>query len=289
MADIFDVRNALHTGAYQQCINEAERSSTDDDECKVLMYRAMVALGKYAIVKSEIGSDASSDLQAVKRLATYHKGSKAGVVAEVKKLQEDGISMSNPTVALLSGTVFFLEGAHDEALRCLKHSGAESSETVALAAQVLVAMHRPDMAKKELKKMEEIDEDSTLCKLTKSWIGLAIGGEGELSHEEAFYNFKELSEKYGDTPLLLNGQAAALLQSGKFEEAEQALEEAQTKDPNNAETMINMIALYAHVGKSPDRLFAQLKDEHPNHPYTVAFVAKEDEFDELSAAAGSSA
>jgi coatomer protein complex subunit epsilon len=51
------------------------------------------------------------------------------------------------------------------------------------------------MAKKELKKMDEVDEDSTLCKLTKSWIGLATGGEGELSHEEAFYNFKELAEK----------------------------------------------------------------------------------------------
>jgi hypothetical protein len=33
--------------------------------------------------------------------------------------------------------------------------------------------------------------------------------------------------------------------------------------------MINMIALYAHLGKSPERLFAQLKDEHPSHPYTV--------------------
>merc|ERR1719162_1979295 len=96
------------------------------------------------MVKSEIGSDASSDQQSVKRLATYmhRKGDREGVLAEVKKAQEDGISMSNPTVALMSGTVFYLAGQPDEALRCLKHTGAESMETLALATQVLISMDR---------------------------------------------------------------------------------------------------------------------------------------------------
>jgi hypothetical protein len=37
----------------------------------VLMYRAMIGLEKYSTVKAEISDDASSDLQAVKRLARY--------------------------------------------------------------------------------------------------------------------------------------------------------------------------------------------------------------------------
>ena len=40
----------------------------------MLMYRAMIGLEKYSTVKAEISEDASSDLQAVKRLARYiHK------------------------------------------------------------------------------------------------------------------------------------------------------------------------------------------------------------------------
>ena len=44
--------------------------SETKEECNTLMYRAMVAQGKYSMVKSEISSDASSDLQAVKRLVS---------------------------------------------------------------------------------------------------------------------------------------------------------------------------------------------------------------------------
>eukprot|EP00729_Bicosta_minor_P005097 gene5097-12901_t len=284
--ELFDVRNALHIGAFQQCINEAQRAdvgSDSKDECNTLMYRAMVAQGKYSMVKSEIGSDASSDQQAVKRLAKYmhRKGDREEVVAEVKKAQEDGISMSNPTVALMSGTVFYLAGQPDEALRCLKHSGAESMETLALATQVLISMDRPDQAGKELKKMKEMDDDSTLCKLAESWVGLAKGGE---LLKEAFYNFEELAQKYGETPTLLNGQAAAHIQQGQYEDAEGVLLTAQEKDPDDAETLINLNSVASFLGKPAEvgqRYLAQLKDQHPNHPFTVALLAQEEAFEKL--------
>ena len=38
--------------------------------------------------------------------------------------------------------------------------------------------------------------------------------------KEAFYNFEELAQKYGETPTLLNGQAAAHIQQGQYEDAE---------------------------------------------------------------------
>ena len=74
----------------------------------------MVLQGKYSTVKAEINADSSSDLQAVKRLATYlHKpADKPKVVAEVKKMMESEMSMDNSTVALTSGIILTHEGAH---------------------------------------------------------------------------------------------------------------------------------------------------------------------------------
>jgi coatomer protein complex subunit epsilon len=61
-----------------------------------------------------------------------------------------------------------------------------------------------------------------------------------------------LSEKYGPTPLLLNGQAATHIQQGRFDEAEEALLAALEKDSNNAETLVNLVAVSTYLGKAPE-------------------------------------
>lgn len=56
-------------------------------------------------------------------------------------------------------------------------------------------------------------------------------------------------DKNSSTPVLLNGQAVCFLGQAKYEEAEGALQEALDKDPNNPDTLINLMVLAHHTTK----------------------------------------
>eukprot|EP00045_Choanoeca_perplexa_P003141 m.28859 g.28859 ORF g.28859 m.28859 type:complete len:297 (-) comp11888_c0_seq1:70-960(-) len=280
---LFDVRNALYIGNYQHCITEAQQLSpaTDElkEECDVLMYRAMVAQGKYAVVKGDISSSSTSSLQAVKNLAVFlhNKRDRDGVLATVKKQQEDGISMTVPSVALMAATIFINANNPEEALRCLH--GLETVEAMATYVQILLSLQRVDLAKKKLKELQTLNEDSTLTQLATAWVDLAVGGD---KLQDAFYIYQEMIEKFGATPLLLNGQSATHVQQGRYLEAEDVLLTALDKDPNNPETLINLVAVATYLGKAPEvaqRYLNQLRDSVPEHPYVVDLAEKEQLFE----------
>jgi len=250
-----------------------------DEDCKILMYRAMIAQDKFAVVKGDISSNSPSSLQAVKLLAEYshNQRDREGAVAKAKQLQGDGLSLNNPTVALMVATIFFQEGDCDEALRCLYQ--VDTLEAQALAVQILLSIHRLDLAKKTLKKMQGKDEDATLTQLATAWANLAIGGD---KLKDAFYTFQELAEKFNPTPLLLNGKAAALIQQGEYLDAEEALLQAQDKDPNNPDTLVNLYVVSSYLGKSLEigqRYLNQLRDSAPNHPFVKDLNKIEQVFD----------
>merc|ERR1712096_265267 len=100
--------------------------------------------------------------------------------------------------------------------------------------------------------------------------------------QDAFYIFHELAQKYGASATLLNGQAAALIQQGKYEEASGLLRATLDADSRNPETLINLAALSTYTGKSPDvvaRYVRQVKDAAPEHAFCRDLQAKEAEFE----------
>uniref|UniRef100_A0A6I8PM57 Coatomer subunit epsilon n=2 Tax=Ornithorhynchus anatinus TaxID=9258 RepID=A0A6I8PM57_ORNAN len=260
--ELFDVKNTFYIGSYQTCINEAQRvkpsSPEKEVERDVFLYRAYLAQRKYGVVLDEIKANSCAELQAVRLFAEYlsSENRRDAIVAELDRKMAKSVDVANTTFLLMAASIYFHDHNPDSALRTL-HQG-ETLECMAMNVQILLSMDRLDLARKELKKMQEQDEDATLTQLATAWVNLAMGGE---KLQDAYYIFQELADKCSSTLLLLNGQAACYMAQGKWEDAEGVLQEALDKVTN--------------------RYLSQLKDAHKSHPFIKEYQAKENDFDRL--------
>lgn len=281
---LFDIKCALYIGNYQQCVNEAQKlkvSANLKTDRDVILYRAYIAQKKYGVVLSEVTSSSPAQLQAVRMLADYlaNEPRRERILSELEVKMSSNVDLSDSVFFLMAGSILFHENNLDAALRTLHQSDA--LECIALAVQILLKMDRVDYAKKELKRMQDTDEDNILTQMANAWFNIAVGGE---KYQDAYYTFQELSDKFVPTPLLLNAQAVCHMAQGRFEDAEGVLQESLDKDSNNAETLVNLIVVSQHLGKSPEvanRYLAQLKEGQKSHPYVREYLAKENDFERL--------
>ena len=248
------------------------------------MYRAYLAQKKFTVVLNEVSDSQGREFAAVRLLANYLSGdgtTKQRVLAEVEKLASQSHEPDECVHLIIAAQIAYLEQQYDQSLKFLH--GADQNEASALSIQSFLKLDRVDLARKEMKKMQEKDEDATLTQLSQAAIHLSVGAGGE-KLDEAFYIFHDLAAKYGSTPLLSNGQAVALIARGKLDEAEPLLQESLTKDNINAESLINLMVLAHLQGKGAEvanRYLNQLKDSHPHHPFVEDCSAKEREIDRL--------
>lgn len=245
------------------------------------MYRAFLAQRKFGVVLDDINSSHPPELLAVKMFAEYlsDESRREAIMKDLDGKMSGSYDVSNNTFLVIAGSMYYLEQNFDAALRALHQSDA--LECIALMIQILLKIDRVDLAKKELKRMQEVDEDSILTQLATAWFNLSIGGE---KYRDAYYIYQELSDKHASTPLLLNGQAACYMAQNKFDDAETVLQEALDKDSNNPETLVNLIVLTQHLGKPPEvsnRYISQLKDSNRSHPFVKDYLQKDAEFDRI--------
>ncbi|RZC46820.1 hypothetical protein C5167_039771 [Papaver somniferum] len=250
---LFSLRNNFYLGAYQAAINNSDvpnLSQEDSIERDSLVYRSYIALGSYQLVISEIDSSAPTALQAVKLLASYLCGpeQKENTISSLKEWLGDSAIGNNPVLRLIAGIIFMHEQDYNEALKHTNTGG--TMELHALNVQIFLKMYRSDFAEKQLKIMQQIDEDHTLTQLANAWLNLAVGGS---KIQEAYLIFQDFSEKYPMTGLILNGKAVCCMHMGHFDEAESLLLEALNKDAKDAETLANLIVCSLHLGKQSSR------------------------------------
>jgi len=284
--ELFDVKNAFYTGNYQTCINEAGKLKVLDPavslERDVLVYRAYLAQRKWRVVLEEVKPSSPALLKPLVLLAQFLSAPPAkreAIVVDLDSEMAGNVDVSNYVQLLVAATIYLHVDQPESALRVLHPS--DHLECVAMRLQALLALNRPDLARKELKTMVEKDEDATVTQLAQAWTNMATGGE---KIQEAYYIYQEMIDKLGSTALLLNGQAVTFLAQGKYAEAETALGEAIEKDPNNPETLVNMIVLAQYQGRQPEvcsRYLSQLKDLQPDHSFLVKLNQKEADLDRM--------
>ncbi|KAH7839901.1 hypothetical protein Vadar_010217 [Vaccinium darrowii] len=276
---LFSLRNNFYLGAYQAAINNSEvpnLSPEDAIERDSLVYRSYIALGSYQLVINEIDSSAATPLQAVKLLALYLSSpdNKETTISSIRDWLGDPAIGNNPILRLIAGIIFIHEQDYNEALKHTNVGG--TMDLHALNVQIFLKMHRSDYAEKQLRVMQQIDEDHTLTQLANAWLNLAVGGS---KIQEAYLIFQDFSEKYQMTSLILNGKAVCCMHMGNFDEAESLLLEALNKDAKDPETLANLVVCSLHLGKSSSRYLNQLKLSHPDHMLVKRASSAEESFD----------
>merc|ERR1712117_720950 len=274
--ELFDLKNAFYTGNYSQCIKEAQKMKPSSPDVAVqrdaFLYRSYLGQKKFGLVEEEIGGGADERIKPIRTLAKYLKSpsSSTELVSSLDaEVTSCSLDASNTTLLVVAATVLCAENNLESALRVLHAS--DELECYAMRIQTLLKMDRVDLARKELKNMQEKDDDATLTQLATAWVNLQMGGE---KIQDAYYIYQEMIDKFGSTPLLLNGQAASFLQQGKFEEAEAALQEAIEKESRNPHQHDSPLPTHRQDTGGVQPLLDATEARQPRAPFRPELPAK---------------
>lgn len=132
--------------------------------------------------------------------------------------------------------------------------------------------------------MQEKDDDATLTQLAQAWINIQLGGE---KLQDAYYVFQDFADKFQPSLQLLNSQAVCNIGLQKYEDADVVLQDCLERNPNDYDTLANLVTLTQHTEKSHDLLnrhLTNLKESHGNSPLIQEYFKKDAEFERLSQA-----
>jgi len=283
--DFFELRNLFFLGNFQAAINEGTSLTLDDAAAKrqrdFFLYRSYVELGDCQIVLDELKASTGPLPAGLRFLARAKLNGPTSVIAELTDALTQPTLATDSQFQTIAAYIYAQNESFDEALKLI-HTNA-SLECQALVVQIYATMGRPDLAVKSAKQMHQSDEDASLTQLALATANLAQGGAG---YKEAADGLRELGQRYGMTPRLLNGLGIALLNQGKVQEAEGQFIAALEKNNKDPDTLINLSICQRHLRKPGDvvaRTLAQAKTQAPSHPYFRLQQQSAEAFDRAAA------
>ena len=122
--------------------------------------------------------------------------------------------------------------------------------SVAVAVQIYLSIHRPDLARKEFERAKQWAEDDLLLQLIESTIGL-VTGKDSYTDAHSFYT-EQLANPSVSSPYLLTARGVTRLLRGEVQEAKSDFEEAITQQggQDDAETLAAQVVA---AGLGPKR------------------------------------
>lgn len=287
--EIREVRSRFYVGDYEGARKEAAQlkhiTGAIGQERNDFVLRCLLAEEKYKEVLSSVDNDAPVSSQLIKlHAALKMKGDSvaAGISSKVEAICEDGIT-TEPTAINACAIYIALNDLRNayKALSTIKGLNLEASLS---KVQILLALNRSDLARTELKKMTQEDDDHPLSVLANIWCTLRAGTEGE----EAYTYCGDLSDRFGNTPLLLNLKTVALMQQGSYTEALEEISECHqmTKEGEQYRiSLTNQISCLLHVGKLAEsqEAFKLLQTSFPDCAYLKTYGNLSEKFDKFCA------
>jgi len=285
------LRNQFYVGQHRKVLSDAKAQK--DGGADMFYYRSLICLGLEEQVIKQVGGITVPELQVLKLLATYRTASsdenREMVLEKVKESKDFAVeATANAPNAALALALLFLEAKNaKEALKYV-HKAHESLEHLAVTVQIYLRIDRLDLAAKQVKAMQDIDDDDAITTLATAWLHIAAGGD---KLTEAFQLLEELVQKFGSSVDILNTMAACQMGLKNWAKAFGYLKQARelslsSKDKVAAETLINSIVCLQQLHKAPElvtRIIGELKAAYPSHPWIARYTAMESLFDKTAA------
>ncbi|KAJ2059310.1 hypothetical protein GGI17_004497 [Coemansia sp. S146] len=276
--DFYTARNLLYLGAYPQALSNLSTlpRTVNETERQSLQYRAYLGQGNKALVLSEIpATTPNPTLLAIRNLALQDP---------TLDLTIDPANLQSPTYAAITAQTLASAGQTDDALRILDMH-PRNLECTLLTVAIYLTLNRVDLAQKLVARVRQWAEDAPIAQLAEAWTALAQGGN---KYNEAYYVFMELAQASAvSTARLFCSLAVVKLHLGQYEEAQAHLQSALEKDPNDPDTLANLVVCASLTAQSPEvraRYLSQLAHVAPNHPFLRDLELAGSRFDSALAA-----
>ncbi|KAJ2750705.1 hypothetical protein GGH94_001959 [Coemansia aciculifera] len=277
--DFYTARNLLYLGAYPQALSNLSTlpRTVNETERQSLQYRAYLGQGNKALVLSEIpATTPNPTLLAIRNLALLQD--------PALDLTIDAASLQSPTYTAITAQTLASAGQTDDALRILDMH-PRNLECTLLTVAIYLSLSRVDLAQKLVARVRQWAEDAPIAQLAEAWTALAQGGS---KYNEAYYVFVELAQASAvSTARLFCSLAVVKLHLGQHEEAQAHLQSALEKDPNDPDTLANLVVCASLTAQSPEvraRYLSQLAHVAPSHPFLRDLELASSRFDSALAA-----